>query len=316
MYIKPYGYIQLVPPLFNVIAEGDINNINDWKNIGLASIDPNLWGLRRFKESKNIIGKSIIKAVKDSGIYFTTKLDLKDLSISSRDVIAYHEIIYGLKPWEYYDSHPNALTLLKLPMKVKNLPTILLYTNHTIDKFTTEINLAYDIWLTRSSTDMTCSKGDIELMIWLFKSQAAIPAGKIVETIEISSLLNGEIIDVKLDVWLDPELPALPGVSGRWVYIAFTLSNPLKEGVMAIDLTKILSITKDVLVTYTSNEWNEEKFNELYLRSIEFGTEVFYSKIVDVEWTIREFFLITLPINIESKKALQSIINPQTIIKI
>lgn len=316
MTITSYGYIQLLPPLLDAMVEADIDRIHNWRNIGLVSVDPNLWGLSRFQGAEGVIGKAVAKAVKGSELVFKSRFLLEGIDFKPWEVMAYHEIIYGYKPWEYSETHPRPVKTLELPTRVANLykKSIVLYTDHEIRKSSTKINFSYDMWLMRSATDMKCSKGDIELMIWLYRSPDLKPLPKDADTVvEIPILLNGKITTTKLEAYIT-EI-TLPSGIGGWTYIAFTLENPVEKGSIALDFTSLLEITREVLAKHMPSEWNGEKFDDLYLRSVEVGTEVFFSNRVDVEWSLREMHIAVLPTRIASEKALESLADPLTLFK-
>lgn len=309
MKIKPYGYIQLVPPVLDAVAEGDLDNIENWKNIGLCSIDPNLWGLRAFKGSREISGKSVMKATRGASVSTETKMDLRSVSLPSYHVIAYHEFIYGDKPWSSYEHHPSTLEQLKLPLRVRDLPQVVAYTSYSIERYNTGINLAYDIWITRSSTSRECFEGDIELMVWLFSDMGIRPAGEVVAELDLPVLVDGEVYDAKWYVWVYPRM------QNRWLYIAFVLSRPVKRGSVAVDLSRIISEMKNVLISKYPGEWSRDGVDDMYVRAIELGTEVFYSPAVDLEWHLSEYYLVTLPMQISSRKVLQSIVDTGVLLR-
>ncbi|ADM28608.1 glycoside hydrolase family 12 [Ignisphaera aggregans DSM 17230] len=318
MSLKHFGLIQLVPPLLDGVAETDINNINLWINIGLASVDPNLWGLRRYKGVGGIVGKAIARAVKGKGVLFHTEIDMGGIPVEPYNVAAYHEVIYGYKPWEYFEGHPHTPKILELPMKVRNIydSVIISYTNHDIKRHNTWINLAYDIWLTRDAKDMTCSKGDVELMIWLYRSQDLNPAGEVVETIDMPIILDNKITTTSVDIYLQPTMLLPPGTVGGWTYIALKFVRPVTKGVVALNLTEIMQIVREVLAKHTPDMWSREKFDELYIRSIELGTEVFFGSTINVEWDLNEFYLAVFPVKMDIEKAFKIILDPVQIFKV
>jgi hypothetical protein len=155
------------------------------------------------------------------------------------DVVAYPEIIFGRSPWREESTTPD------LPRMVgKSDPQV---------KFKTDLeakgmyNLTFDLWITRNDSP---KEADIthEIMIWVANS-GGIPDGKVEHVVKIEG--------VEYDIWVKRN----HGTTG-WTYIAFVGRMERRKG--KLDFGAFLSslIKKDLLSP------------ELFLSSIEFGTEI------------------------------------------
>jgi len=209
-----------------------------------------------------------------------TNLDLEKLEMPRWKVIGYNEIIYGLKPWGMPPWHKIPSTL-KLPMKIKDLPDIILTTQYRIERVNTGLDLAYDIWIKQENKTDGVHPGDVEIMIWLYHERVH-PAGRQIETITLPTRINGTITDAKWQVWIYPHMGT------GWLYIAYIIDNPVKKGEVTINLTQILSYTSRIV-----QQTLGEKLGEMYMMSIELGTEIFYNKHIHVEWTMTKYTIKT-----------------------
>ncbi len=296
-----YGAITIIPSPFeglrSVATPSKIFNV---VSIGNASIDPCLWGLQKYISLHNLSGQSVME-IKNHVLQVKTILDLDGLDLPKWQVIAYNEIIYGIKPWGMPPYHHVPTHPFRLPSKVGLLPRIILLTNYTISKFNTGIDFSYDLWFKRENRTNGVWPGDAELMIWLYRHDVN-PAGNKIGEISSKVIINGTIKSVSWEVWLYKRMGT------GWLYIALVLKKPVREGTVGIDLTELIEKIKPLFKKYLGTN-----VENMYLMSIELGTEIFYSKHIDVEWVLSKYIITAYNKNISSLAALSDTLQRFTI---
>jgi len=123
------------------------------------------------------------------------------------------------------------------------------------------------------------SRGDVELMIWLY-SNGARPAGQLVSKVKLPTVINHEYREAEWSIYLEPS------IGEGWLYIALAMDTGVKEGSVAVDLTSILSSIREILKDYGI------ELDDMYVMSIEFGSEIFYSQSINVEWLLHRYFIL------------------------
>ncbi|NPA99148.1 MAG: hypothetical protein GXO43_07195, partial [Crenarchaeota archaeon] len=154
-------------------------------------------------------------------------------------------------------------------------------TQYRIERVNTGLDLAYDIWIKQENKTDGVHPGDVEIMIWLYHNHVH-PAGRQVATITLPTKINGTITNTKWQVWIYPHMGT------GWLYIAYIIDNPIKKGEVTINLTQILTHTSRIV-----QQTLGEKLGEMYMMSIELGTEIFYNKQIHVEWTMTKYTIKT-----------------------
>ncbi|NPA98707.1 MAG: hypothetical protein GXO43_04945, partial [Crenarchaeota archaeon] len=241
-----------------------------------------------------------VMTIHDHILKAETNLDLEKLEMPRWKVVGFNEIIYGLKPWGMPPWHKIPSTL-KLPMKIKDLPEITMTVQYTINRTNTGLDLAYDIWIKQENKTDGVHPGDVEIMIWLYHEHVH-PAGRQVATITLPTKINGTITDTKWQIWIYPHMGT------GWLYIAYVIENPIRKGEVTVNLTKILSYTAKLVQQILG-----EKLGEMYMMSIELGTEIFYNKQIHVEWTMTKYIISIKHHKMEtSSKTTTSTLSPTT----
>ncbi len=287
IYPLHMGIITIIPSPNRITTTVTTNMLFYGVPTGWVSIDPNLWGLT--KHSDKFTGYLRMYVTDDGYLVCESMLDLSSVPLNKWNVIGYPELIYGLKPWGVPPNHPHTHPLLKLPRTVESFPTVIAYTNYSINRYNTGINFAYDIWIKREPIVNGVGKGDIEIMIWLFNDYGIRPAGSKVGDFDMPIFIDNEIRNARWSLWVEPSM------NGLWTYIAFVLTTPIKNGSIAIDIRQFLEMAKKMLIERYSGLWSGDAIDKMYVMSIELGTEIFYNHRIDVQWTLYEYMLIVPP---------------------
>ena len=244
-------------------------------DLGVFAIDPNAWG---FPSLRDRARGNVTVAIDNRGVLCVKAgVEISEEAVKDGVVLAYPEVIYGRKPWGNKSFENRALPL---PAEVTNLPEIHALINYVIAHSTTGVNAAFDIWLLKTGEPRQPGLGDVEVMIWLYRSgsTAPHPAGRLVGSLRQKVLLEGIYTDVYFDVWLEER------IGDGWTYIAYVLREPVKKGEVLLNLTKII---------YDSLNQLGLSPKDYYLHSIEFGFEVFSSRQVELETYVSKYILAT-----------------------
>lgn len=301
MHSRIYSYVEILPTRLLATALCNSTAISNWASIGNASIDPNLWGL--LEKASNIKGFTVMK-VNESGILeVKSNLDLTSITeLNKWNVIGYHEVIYGIKPWGTPHDHPAPNLAVPLPIKASDAPRMLAFIEYSIEEYSTGINMAFDIWLTKTKPPSSLGKGDLEVMVWLFNGGLDFtpkPVGVKIGEIEVPVIIDREQRNVTFEAWVEPQVSW-----GGWTYVAFVSRTPLRSASILIDLTMFI----DEAILRANSLAGVSASNGLYIASIELGTEVFYSPIVRVKWALNRYVLISIPRNADLASLLPEVI--------
>jgi len=283
----------VVPCGVGAEAVADARRLFAWQSIGIASVDPNLWGLQRYEGSDLVKGYARAACVPGGPLYFETRLHA-DIGLNPWDVVAYHEVIYGLKPWGVDPTHPAPREPLVLPLRVAELPRVVALASFSIGNASTGFNIAYDLWLKRRPDTSGAKQGDMEVMVWLHWRNAT-PAGIPVKVFEVPTVVNGKLEKLNWSAWLQRS------VGEGWVYIAFTPPEPL-SGEVAVDLSHFVGLAGQVLREELG--WARETVDNLYLMSVELGSEVFFSRSISLSWRLDRYLLYAFHPWVKQEEAL------------
>ncbi|PLV60337.1 endoglucanase [Thermotoga sp. KOL6] len=242
-----------------------------WNGIPL-SMELNLWNVKHYEGNASM---------KFDGATLSFNADLHNLSAlkPERFILGYPEFYYGYKPWEKHSAEGTIL-----PAKVKSVNSLVTTIAFEIDHSTNlPLNFAPETWLTKEEYQTGASIGDVEIMIW-FYSNNLTPGGKMIRTIQIPYILNGEKKTQNWELW---------HAEWEWDYLAFRLENPVKNGKITFDLKPFLEAAKEVL----SESSRVRNFDELYFTVWEIGTEFGGpdSKEARFNWMFKDFFLEVRP---------------------
>lgn len=294
------GKISIVPCSIETHTLATPKRKSNPVSIGLASIDPNLWRI-----SEEFLGEAEMMC-KDGEVIANNNFVV---SKQLMDTYAYHEIIYGPKPWGMPLNHPKPVEPLVLPTIYthSNLNRIIIYTKFAIEKLDQATNIAYDIWLTKQPRFREPPKpGDVELMIWIYRFSRSEwlppPAGKKIAETSIPTLINKNIRNALWEIWYHPEV-----AWGRWSYLAYVLLESSTD--VAIDLTEILKHANQILkkIDFDRHNIDNPVLGRLYVNDIEIGTEVFAYKIGEagIRWILKNFFITIYKSDVDSVNAFE-----------
>ncbi|MEM4789557.1 MAG: hypothetical protein QXV06_07185, partial [Ignisphaera sp.] len=202
----------IIPCSKNVEVRATTNRRTNIASIGRASIDPNLWAIQ-----EGFNGEVIMKCSSGEVIVENNMVS----PVALMNTYAYHEVIYGPKPWGMPPEHPPSIEPIKLPVTVEEVVSskrVGLYTNFVIERLDQATNIAYDIWLTQVPLFQGGPKpGDLELMIWIYRgsnsSWLPSPAGKKIGEIIAPAYVEEDVKDVIWEAWYHPSVPW-----GGWSY--------------------------------------------------------------------------------------------------
>ncbi|MEM1694850.1 MAG: hypothetical protein QXL19_10505 [Ignisphaera sp.] len=297
------GDIRIIPCGYNSVAQVSGGARWNAQPIGNASIDPNIWNIRSYE------GGVVMRCSAGGPLVVNSNISL---STNLGNTYAYHEIIYGPKPWGMPSNHPSSIHPVKLPEPLSvyiNEKRLIMYTKFNIERLDQSTNFAYDIWITESPR-YTGGPGtnDVELMIWVYRAgnrsvnaPMPVPAGSIVMREYIPTLINGNLVNASWSIWYKPDVEW-----GGWDYIAFVLATPSTD--VAIDLTEILKIMVKVLGQQKPGLYGSDgsKLYSYYINNIEFGTEVFSYTAgpSGIRWVMEKFYLVAFRATTSSQNAL------------
>lgn len=262
-------------------ARADIYRLSSWVPMGYVSVDPNLWGLSKHAGRGDLVsGHASISSV-GGPLLFRAQLDLSRLNMPQTEVVAYHEVIFGYKPWGVPENHPIIQRPLRLPVRVGEMPELTLHTEHRLERSNTGINISYDIWLLRGGLRPP-APGDYEVMVWLYR-RGVNPAGSKVAETTTRALVDNTTRHLAWEVWYMPSVGW-----GGWGYVAFVLRETMPSGSIAVNLKEIMDKTAETL---------NLDIKDHYMVGLEFGSEVFYSEHIDVEWRLNRYVVsaVTAP---------------------
>jgi hypothetical protein len=265
--------------------------------IGPACISINAWGLGGLEWGASGGARM---AVEGGGVLHAASR-WRLAAVPSRHILAYHEVIYGAKPWGNPVCQDESF--LALPAKVGSLPRIVVAFNYTVLRARPGINVAIDAWLFKDGNRRRAPQpGDVEVMV---EVRADFREDSKIGTVTAPVLVNGRVRCVAFDVVLY-ELD--------WTFIKFKAREEL-SGVVAVDFTYFVDRAKEVL---RSRGWSRggttaDAVDDLYLMSLELGTEVYTGAAapveVDVEWYMYRYHIHTEPRNVSTRQALRNAYN-------
>jgi hypothetical protein len=215
----------------------------DWAELmydSMYRVQNNTWNIQA------AVGKKfqrVFLADTPAGDAFGWQWDLKAMDIWT--VVAYPEVIYGIKPWEA-ETRPDSWQVAAGQSEI-------------IVDFAVKLrasgiyNMAFSLW---AYTDPDMPKDSIshEIMIWN-DAKGMVPAGKRIKT----ALIDGR----KFEVYIrEGHVDASGGSSQVWSYAAFKPVRPYYEGTLNIKEFIAFLVAEGFMT------------GEEYLSSVEWGNEV------------------------------------------
>jgi len=303
------GWLQVLPAPGHVgaVSEascsgGSCKGLYNPVFIGPACINVEVWGIRGGLEWA--ASGSARMAVESGGVLHTVSR-WRLAAVPSHHILAYHEVIYGAKPWGVPVCQDESF--LALPAKMSSLPRIVVAFNYTVLRARPGITMSVDSWLFKDDDHYRAPHaGDVEVLVEVradFREDYAK-----IGTVTAPVLVNGRVRYVTFDVILY-ELD--------WTFIKFKTQEEL-SGVVAVDFTYFVDRAKEVL---RSRGWSRggttaDAVDGLYLMSLELGTEIYTGTTapvdVDVEWHMYRYHIHTEPRSVSTEQALRNAYNAMT----
>jgi hypothetical protein len=238
------------------------------RSAGCAEITANLWST---PSAHGTVTMALAPALQ-------TSVALTQIT-GTTGIVGYPELIYGYKPFGPLTTSQSPAMLF--PIALNKLPNVWLMTDYKMSVSDSNLpsNLAYDLWITQAYKGTGVKKGDIELMIWLYRNDDQ-PAGKLqpLETFTTPLWVNGTLQNGTFDVYAaDPTLPnhtselvtfVLRGAAGQG---AGVVSGGYSGGVVGFNLLPFFTQVQRTLSA--AYGWSAGTVNAEYLNGIEFGTE-------------------------------------------
>ena len=264
--------------------------------IGNASMDPNVWGWQdRYTSSPGSIGNGS-SVMKIAGGRVVTRSVWLIKSRPLYNVMAYHEVIYGAKPWGNQPVNAPGFTL---PEKVSELPRILVGVDYKLYSGRPGNNFAFEAWLFRDPNNGRApGAGDYEIMVQLY-IDGGYPAGyedgpKAVYTVPI--LVDGRLVNQTFELY-DVVTDA------GWRFLTFKSTTNYVNRSVVFDYTLFIELADSYLGGVLGDK---------YLMSLEFGTEVYTNRCtsfpcqVNVTWSLDRYYYALAPRELPPLEALKA----------
>lgn len=241
------------------------------------AVDVNAWGL---EGRGNTLKGHIDFVIDERGVIkLVANLNMTSRGFDPWDVIAYPEIVYGIKPWNPELKYVKE-EFLKLPLSLKELPQIYALVDYAIINVSTAINLAFDLWILRTHEPRNPAREDVELMIWLYREGArkdVRPAGKHIKTVKIPLISEGALSEAEFEIWVEK------GLGGGWTYIAYALKDSEERRELVLNVSFFVVEAMRILGL---------NLEDYYLSSLELGFEIFYNEAIDIVASIYRYYLV------------------------
>ena len=262
--------------------------------IGNASIDPNLWGWQHlYQTDPGQIGSGTTTMWIESGVLQVDSQWIIN-SMPQYNVMGYHEVIYGAKPW---GNQPVNAPNFVLPAMISNLPRLLVGVHYNQYSGVPGNNYAFEAWLfPDTNNNRAPGPGDYEIMVQLY-IEGGFPAGYEngpVAVFEVPLLVNGTLVNQTFELY---DVVADPG----WRFLTFKSTSNYVNSSVVFDYTYFIELADQYLGGGLDN---------LYLMSLEFGTEVYTNTCpafpcdVDIRWSLEEYYYALAPRSLTPWEAL------------
>lgn len=267
--------------------------------IGNATMDPNVWGWEDvYKTAPQDIGTGSTKMEIRNGVLKVT--NLWNINMHPKyNTMAYPEVIYGAKPW---GNQPINAPNFVLPIKVSQLPRILVDTKYTLEKSFPGNNFAFEAWLFKDANNMRApGQGDYEIMVQLY-IEGGYPAGYDkgpVLTVDVPIIVDGRLLNQTFELY---DVIADAG----WRFFTFKPTKNYNGSEVVFDYTKFIEIVDNYL--------GGGSLTNHYLMSLEFGTEIYtngctsFPCTVDVRWTLDKYRFILAPGTMATEEAMRVLV--------
>ena len=272
------GQIGLVPSSFALNINGSSTVPEPQPMVaGNAMVYPDLYGVAPAGNGSVAMSERSADAPLDTVVNFT------QVSARAGGVVGYPELQYGPKPWCSRSPCASAPTSpsLPLPLPVDQLESVYPIASYAVvsggGSPLGAFDIAYDLWLTRSSTQNSANAGDVELMAWLDYNSSSILPGTPVGNFSIPTFEGTTWAQARWDAYVQNVDVSNP--ANHWAVVYLILHTPLSSGTVALDLTGMIGTAGDVLAAEAPNSWSTSGQNgsravsSLELDDIELGSE-------------------------------------------
>lgn len=233
---------------------------------GCAEFTANLWSTPRASGAVTMALKPALQ----------TSVALTQIT-GTTGIVGYPELIYGYKPFGPMTTSQSPGMVF--PIALNKLPSVWLMTDYamSVSDGNLPANLAYDLWITQAYKGVGVKKGDVELMIWLYRNDVQ-PAGKLqpLQTFTTPMWVNGTLQSGVFDVYAAD--PTLPNHTSELVTFVLrgaarqgAVSGGYSGGVVGFNLLPFFAQVERTLAA--AYGWSATAVNAEYLNGIEFGTE-------------------------------------------
>jgi len=169
--------------------------------IGNATMDPNVWGWEDLYQSNpSAIGTgSTTMTISNRILNVVSQWNINQHP--KYNTMAYHEVIYGAKPWGNPIINHQ---FLQLPMLVSQLPRILTGLQYSLTSGVPGNNFAFEAWVfTDANNGRAPGSGDYEIMVQLY-IDGGYPAGYDqgpIATYTVPILVNGQLVQQTFELY-------------------------------------------------------------------------------------------------------------------
>jgi len=261
-------------------------------------MDVNLWGLSGLESTSS--GEATMSIVAGGTLYTKSMWALN--KVPSSYTMAYHEIIYGSKPWNTpVRENPQ---FLSTPIRIRDAPRILIATNYSIIRAQPAINMAFEAWLFTDPNNVRAPRaGDLELMAELH-SDISEDYAKKGALKSVPLVVNGQLVYRDFDIIV---------YEVSQTFIKFKPRQNIDKGYVIFDYTYFINATKQFLksIGWSRGGTTPDMIDDLYIMSLELGTEVFTGTTtpakIDVEWYMYNYSIVLAPKTVPAEQALQQV---------
>jgi hypothetical protein len=277
-------------------CSGGSCQLYDMKRIGDAAIDVVLWGLEGLQSAAS--GQATM-TIETGGILHTVSQWTLN-RVPSYYTMAYHEIIYGSKPWNTPVVENTAF--LDTPIRVSQAPRILIATNYSIIRAQYGANMAFEAWLfTNADNSRAPRAGDLEIMVEL-RSGVNEDSAKRGSISNVPLIVNGQLVYRNFDIIM---------YDSDWTFIKFKPQQGVDRGYVIFDYVYFIEAAKNFLrsIGWSKGGSTADTVDNMYIMSLELGTEVFTGTStpanINVEWYMYDYVIVTAPKSMSTEQVLQ-----------
>jgi hypothetical protein len=261
--------------------------------IGNATMDPNVWGWEHLYKNSTYASRigtgSTTMSISSGRVVVNSQWTIKEHP--KYNTMAYHEVIYGAKPWGNQIINHQ---FLQLPKRISELPRILVGVYYDLTTGVPGNNFAFEAWIFPDGNNgRAAGPQDYEIMVQLY-IEGGFPAGTRVAEYVVPILVDGQLVyqtfvmyDCRTDV--------------GWRFFTFRSTTNYVGKHVVFDYYEFIKI---------ANSYVGGALTNMYLMALEFGTEVYTNRCssfpctVNVQWTLNRYYFATTSSSISLVDAL------------